>query len=353
MSVGALITADAIKRAEIIDAELGWPSCLALGKMARIWNEAQEGEGKSVVKRRVLLEWARVPAHEADAFLALCCKVGRAEDDDHIHFLEALPEERYRIVGNSKRLEKLEENRQKKAAAGRIGGKQKAENDRKRRESESKPPDPAPAEASALADARADAKAGALADARADAKADGWQNSSPLPFPSAVPSPLPEGEEDARAHVDPPSPHPTGMKAEDLVAIWNECRGELPRVVGDGGKHRREAIAAALRAHDDPGFWRTAFGEAVASSFLTGKKAGADGKPFTRPLFDWLVESPDYNARRAGEGHFRDKKATLARASLATDVPENHGHWSEDDPTGFENYHDGTDEGGDDHASHH
>lgn len=114
-----LIRKDAIKRAEIVDAEMGWESGTAIGKMALIWDAAQEDIGRNVVRRRQLLAWAHVRPDQADRFLAACCIVRKAEDDDHVHFLERRGEDRYYIVGNREEFERIEQHRAEKSAAGK------------------------------------------------------------------------------------------------------------------------------------------------------------------------------------------------------------------------------------------
>jgi len=118
-----LLKSDAFARAEIIDAELDWPRGLAAGRIAKLYEAAQKAR-KSVIKRRLVLEWACIEPAHADRFIALCCSRKERSDDetDHIHFLEPRSDDSFFIVGNPKQLQKLD-NFIRRASAG---GKAKA-----------------------------------------------------------------------------------------------------------------------------------------------------------------------------------------------------------------------------------
>ncbi len=122
MAIGALIKSDAIKRAGIVDAELGWPRGTCLGRMTMLYAASQEGEGTSVAKGRVILEWACVEPADGERFLALCCQVKEGEDGEHIHFLERRDGGRYFIVGNPRQLEKISTFKARAADAGKASG---------------------------------------------------------------------------------------------------------------------------------------------------------------------------------------------------------------------------------------
>ncbi len=131
-----LLKTDAFARAEIIDVELDWPHGLAAGRIAKIYENAQKGMGKSVAKRRLILEWARVEPQYADRFIELCCqrKRDRKDPTDHIHFLEPRGDDTFLVVGNPEQLQRRDRFQQRASA----GGKGKAAKTAARR----KPSDP-------------------------------------------------------------------------------------------------------------------------------------------------------------------------------------------------------------------
>jgi len=126
----ALLRDGVFARAEIIDAELGWPRGLAIGRLACLYAKAQENRGKSVAKRRLILEWACVEERDGQQFLALCCQRRANDDDDdesdHIHILEDRGDGSYYIVGNPTELERIETFKQRASRAGKASGKVRA-----------------------------------------------------------------------------------------------------------------------------------------------------------------------------------------------------------------------------------
>lgn len=109
-----VIRKDAFKRAAMIDTEMGWQDCTAIGKLATIWEESQtEGIKITEVSGRQILKWAGVSAADADLFLAQCCDR---------HFLEARPNGRYFIVGNDGEIARIDDYKAAKVAAGIQSG---------------------------------------------------------------------------------------------------------------------------------------------------------------------------------------------------------------------------------------
>jgi hypothetical protein len=305
VTVGALIKPDALKRASIIDAELGWPRGLAAGRLAMLWSNAQTMK-KSVAKRRLILEWACVDAAEGVRFLDLCCKVASDDDDDHIHFLERQSEDRYFIVGNPEQLEKIQSFKTRASA----GGKGKAEKAKQRREA-----------------AKADS-ASSSASSNASSVPEEVLQLCPLPFPSPEPKPplLERGAEDhtARARVDPPAP--THARTEDLgggltVAglslLWRETMQAPPDLVtAKAGAFT--VVQDAIKLHPEPDFWRKAISEFHASDFTMRRKPGGDETLFWCPNpFVWMVEHADDLV--AGKYRNRPPKN---RGPRYTDVPD-------------------------------
>ncbi len=294
MAVGALVTSEAIRRAEIIDAEMGWDSCLAIGHLVRLWNEAQEGGGKSVVKKRVILEWARVPADEGDRFIELCCQMAKHEDDDHIHFLEHRGEDRYFIVGNPDRVEKLEGIREQRRGAGLASGdkRRKAADERKLNENRTGRSTvvPTPVE----------------------------QNANPIPIPTQLQKPDKKTFEsvcvvDARTLVDPPDPPPTKKILKYSPPMTVE------KLVGGG----------CFDFNPDTAFWHRVAAEFAASGFLNGHKPGSDGGTFAcaDPIV-WAIKRADEIA--AGKYRDRPPKKKAARWVDVADRPVD-----PNAPTGF------------------
>lgn len=104
----------AIKRAGLVDSELGWPRGTTIGKMVLIWEHVLELE-LPLVRRKALLGWAgELPVGASDdAFID-------ALTDPDVEFLVPSTGDRYEVKGAQKELEKIEERREKKSRAGQA-----------------------------------------------------------------------------------------------------------------------------------------------------------------------------------------------------------------------------------------
>lgn len=112
----------AIKRAELVDAELGWVRGTAIGKMALIWDHTLELELPRV-KRKALLRWAgTLPEGTSDDDFI------DALTDPDVRFLIPGEGDRFEVKGAQKELAKIGDFKEKKRAAGRKSGEARRDN---------------------------------------------------------------------------------------------------------------------------------------------------------------------------------------------------------------------------------
>lgn len=109
----AVIKPDAIQRADLVDARMGWPRGLALGRMIILWENTQTGKGMNVIPKRLVEAWASVPPIEIDAFIAAALEV---------HFFEKKGTD-LAVVGNQKHVDNIAAYKAGKVAGGKASGK--------------------------------------------------------------------------------------------------------------------------------------------------------------------------------------------------------------------------------------
>lgn len=205
----AIIKPSAIGRAAIIDAELGWPRGLALGRMSMIWSAAQADGGKSVAKKRLIIEWGCVEPELADRFVELCCRVSDDDEGDHVHFLELRDADRYFIVGNPEQLEKIATFKARASKAGKSGGKGRPKKKSPQATSDGGGSDPV-VEETGDDDEQLQANDELSSESASSCLEEQLQEQlqvSPFPFPSPIPVPCPKP-------ISPPSPLVTASKRE-------------------------------------------------------------------------------------------------------------------------------------------
>lgn len=315
---GCLIKPDAFKRAAHIDAELDWPSGLAIGKLAHLWTETQSKEAAiSVAKRRLILQWAQVEREFGDQFIELCCVNEPGKEGKKIHFLEPRPNDHFYIVGNPTQIDKLAGF----SARASAGGKAKADKQRA--------PSTAKGAASSTASSRRQAVLQA-ADKQCLTSAKNVLLSLSLsPSSAAQTEPFSDrptvhderARPGARTRVDPNRvgrsvkkvaagpPMPTGLTVEGLVAIWNDWLVDPMLPVETCDPDVVPTALAALAEHPDVAYWQARMKQLVNAPFARGEvptNLNPEGWVVT---FTHLVQLHD--AIRAGR--YDSHKGTLKR----------------------------------------
>lgn len=343
----ALIRKDAIKRAAIIDAEMGWLRGTALGKLSMLWHTAQEDDGKSIVSRRLLLEWACVEPEHADRFIELCCLADTSGDGDFVHFLERRRDDgRFFIVGNPDEIQRVKTAREQAVARGNASAEARkrrtgsavppgARNhpDRKKTESDFESSFEEPFETGfekpfeTLSESVSETNAekppnpSALALANASALPSATTTTTRAPAREAEPAEVVVvGEsEDPGPPADPPPPAvsppaESSLTPLGLIALWNAHRGELPEVLGPTPE-RLELAEARLSERPEPEHWRLAIKRLASLPFANGEVTGWVAS------FDWLVEAPG-KTLHVLEGRYdpRGKKRRRAAAAPPEDA---------------------------------
>lgn len=142
---------------------------------------------------------------------------------------------------------------------------------------------------------------------------DGTRASSRAHVPTPTPTPTPTDTQnvsvgDARARVEPTHTLVPSDAWLSLVECWNAVAGTVPtwHVVRTENVHARsrQRLLSALQATPDLDAWEARFARAAKSAWLTGQRAGRDGRPFTADLW-WLCEHAD----ELDAGRYDDKAA--------------------------------------------
>lgn len=272
------IQPDAPKRARLVDAEMGWPNGLTIGKMVMVWQETQALRIETATKNRILL-WAGMPVgSDADKWLAQLMS-------KDIHFLEQAPLNELKIVGNKAEIEKIYRQIEKSIKGGKASAASRQHDDE---------PD-----------------VEALAEPQVEPVVQ--PNGQPQVHPTPTPTPIYKLSANKDDHQD------GSFTPMDLLEAWNANCGSLDKVARLS-KSREAKIKARRKEAPNLGYWVDLVKRLALSDLANGRRRNDKYPGGWFVSFEWLIKN-DNNHLKVAEGIFDNKKASKPAPIVFTGNP--------------------------------